>query len=106
MAQKRNYKFTNKRHSQKAVMSTVFGALSLISLAVVIYLAYTNAGEAPVNYGISGVLILIFAIVGLALGVLALQERDKYMLFGRLGCLLNVLSLVGISGVLYAGAYL
>lgn len=87
-------------------MSTVFGVLSMVSLGVVIYLSYSRAGEAPVSYGFSGILILIFAIVGLVLGVLALQERDRYMFFGTLGCLLNGLSLLGISGVLYAGAYL
>lgn len=106
MAQKRSYKFTNKKHSQKAVMSTVFGALSLISLVTVLYLAYRGAGEAPVGFGVGGVFILIFAVIGLVLGVLAVQEKDKYMFFGRLGCILNVLSLLGISGVLYAGAYL
>ena len=106
MAQRRNYKFTNKKHSEKAVMSTVFGVLSLISLVVVIYLSYSKAGEAPVSYGFSGILILIFAVVGLVLGVLALQEKEQFLFFGRLGCLLNGLALAGISGVLYAGAYL
>ena len=58
-------------------MSTVFGALSVISLAVVLYLSYSKAGEAPINYGFSGILILIFAIVGMVLGVLALQEKER-----------------------------
>jgi len=106
MAQKRNYKFTNKKHSEKAVMSTVFGALSVSSLAVVLYLSYSKAGEAPVNYGFSGILILIFAIVGMVLGVLALREKERFLFFGRLGCVLNGLALVGVSGILYAGAYL
>ena len=106
MAQKRNYKFTNKKHTEKAVMSTVFGTISLVSLVAVIYLAYKKAGEAPVNYGIGGILILLFSVVGLVLGILALQEKDRFVFFGRLGCLLNGLALAGISGILYAGAYL
>lgn len=106
MAQKRNYKFTNKRHSGKSVMSTVFGALSLASLGTVIYLSYQAAGEAPVNYGISGVLIFIFAIVGLVLSIMALQEKEQFLFFAKIGCLLNGLALAGISGILYAGAYL
>lgn len=106
MAQRRGYKFTNKKHSQKAVMSTVFGLLSLISMAVVLYLSYTSAGEAPISYGFSGILILIFAIVGLILGILALQDKEQFLFFGRLGCVLNVLALLGISGILYAGAYM
>ncbi len=87
-------------------MSTVFGVLSLISLVAVIYLSYIKAGEAPVNYGFSGILILIFSVVGLVLGVFALQEKEQFLFFGRLGCVLNGLALAGISGVLYAGAYL
>ena len=106
MAQRRGYKFTNKKHSEKAVMSTVFGALSVSSLVAVLYLSYSKAGEAPVNYGFSGILILIFAIVGMVLGVLALQEKERFLFFGRLGCILNGLALVGVSGILYAGAYL
>lgn len=77
MAQKRNYKFTNRKHSEKSVMSTVFGTISLISLAAVIYLAYRKAGEAPVNYGVSAILILFFAMVGLVLGIMAVREKDK-----------------------------
>ena len=87
-------------------MSTVFGTISLCSLVALIYLAYRKAGEAPVNYGISGILILLFAVTGLILGILALRERDKFLFFGRLGCVLNGLALAGISGILYAGAYL
>lgn len=106
MAQKRNYKFTNKRHSGKSVMSTVFGVLSLTSLGTVLYMSYRVAGEAPVNYGVSGVLVLLFAIIGLVLGVMALQEREQFLFFAKIGCLLNGLALLGISGVLYAGSYL
>ena len=29
-----------------------------------------------------------------------------FLFFGRLGCVLNGLALVGVSGILYAGAYL
>lgn len=85
-------------------MSSVFGALSLISLVVVLYLSYVNAGDAPTGYGVGGVLILIFAVAGLILGALAVQEKDRYLFFARLGCVLNVLALLGISGILYAGA--
>ena len=105
MAQRRNYKFTNKKHTEKAVMSTVFGSISVLSLVTVIYLTYTRAGDAPVNYGISGILILLFAVIGLILGIIALRETDKFKFFGRLGCILSGLALLGISGILYVGAY-
>lgn len=106
MAKKKNYKFTNKGHSQKAVMATVFGSLSCISLIVLIYLAYLNAGAAPVNYGIAAILALVFAIVGMVLAVLAVREKEKFKFFAWLGVVLNVLALLGISGILYAGSAL
>ena len=87
-------------------MSTVYGILSLVSLIVVVYLAYAAGGAAPVNYGITGVLVTIFAIIGLILAVLSLNERESYKFFGWLGLLLNGLSLAGISLVLYIGANL
>lgn len=106
MAKKKGYKFTNKTHSPKAVMSTVFGILSCVSLVAVVYLSYIQGGEVPVNYGIAGILILVFAIVGMVLGVYAVRERDKYKFFAWLGVLCNFAALACLSGVLYAGSYL
>lgn len=103
---KKGYKFTNKKHSPKAVMSTVFGALSDISLIVLVYLSYTRGGQVPVNYGIAVILVLIFAIVGCLLGVLAWQEREKFKVFAIIGLVLNVVALMAVSGILYAGSYL
>lgn len=106
MAHRKNYKFTNKRHAQTGIMSTVFGIISLVSLVVVVYLAYAAGGVAPVNFGITGVLVTLFAIVGMILAVLALNDREAYKFFGGLGVLLNGLSLAGVSLVLYIGANL
>lgn len=103
---KKGYKFTNKTHSQKAVMSTVFGMLSSISLIAVIYLSFLKGGEAPANYGIAGILILLFAIVGMVLGALAAREKERFRLFAWIGLVLNFVVLAGISGILYAGSYL
>lgn len=87
-------------------MSTVFGVISLVSLVTVVYLAYAAGGVAPVNYGIAGVLLTIFAMIGTILAVLSLNERESYKFFGWLGVLFNGLSLAGISLVLYIGANL
>lgn len=106
MGKRKNYKFTNKGHSQKAVMGTVFGSLSCISLIALIYLTYLKAGAAPVNYGIAAILALVFAIVGMVLAVLAVREKEKFKLFAWLGVVLNAMALLGISGILYAGSAL
>ena len=39
---KKNYIFTNKKHSDKAIMSTILGIISLVSLGIVTYLSYSR----------------------------------------------------------------
>ena len=106
MSQKKNYMFTNRRHSQKAIMSTVFGVLCIVSLIIVLGLSYGSGGDVPVGYGFTGVFATVLSIIGLLLGVTAVREADRFKLFGWLGILFNGVSLGMISGVLYIAAYL
>lgn len=106
MARKTNYIFTNKRHSNRAIMSTILGVISTVSLIMVVYLAYVKKGETPVNYGLTGLLVAIFSMTGLLLGIVTVRERDRYKLFPGIGILLNTVALFGIGLVVYAGMYL
>lgn len=83
----------------------MFGAVSLVSLITAVYLAYRNQGEAFVRYGVAGILCLIFSVAGLVLGIMARLEQDRFYLFAWIGIVLNILTLAGISFILYAGAY-
>ena len=67
--------------------------------------SYAKAGEIPLQYGAVAFLTMIFAFVGIVLGVLSKSERDKFYFFSYLGIVLNVLVLVALSVILYAGAY-
>ena len=106
MSQKKNYMFTNRRHSRKAIMSTVFGVLCTVSMVIVIILSYIRSGDIPAGYGFTGLFAAILSLVGMLLGVLALRETDRFKLFGWLGILLNGVSLGAVSGILYAASYL
>ena len=50
-------------------------------------------------------LVMVYAFVGIGLGVVSKTERDKFYLFTYLGIILNMLALALISVILYAGAY-
>ncbi len=106
MSQKKNYMFTNRRHSEKAIMSTVFGVLCTVSLVIIVVLSYSRSGDVPAGYGFTGLFAAILSLVGMLLGVLALREADRFKLFGWLGILLNGVSLGAVSGILYAASYL
>lgn len=90
---RKNYKFTNRKHSERAIMSTILGIISTGSLAIVIYLSYLKGGAAPISYGLTGLLAAIFSIIGLILGLLTVQERERFLLFPILGIVLNLAAL-------------
>ena len=104
MARKKNYMFTNKRHSHKAIMATILGAISMISMLIVVYLTYMDGGRTQVKYGVTGFLSTIFSMVGLGLGIAALRDKNYYRVFPWIGFILNLLVLSGISFLLYWGS--
>lgn len=87
-------------------MATILGIISLVSMGIVVFLTYRSAGEATVGYGITGLLATLFSLVGLILGVVTFRDKDYYRVFPVLGIVLNLLSLGGISLILYVGANL
>ena len=97
---KKNYIFTNKKHSDKAIMSTILGIISLISMGIVTYLSYRGGGV------MHGVLATIYSLIGLILGIVTLRDKDIYRIFPVLGTVFNFVALAGISFLLYLGNHL
>ena len=90
---RKHFIFTNKKHSERAIMATILGLISNASIGIVIYLTYLNGGNAPISYGLTGLLATIFSIVVLILGILTAQEKEMFQLFPVLGILLNLIAL-------------
>ena len=105
MEQSKRYKFTNKKHPEKGIMSTILGIISLVSIWMAIYQTFLARGEATTNMGVVGLMITIFSGTGLVLGYISKKESDKFMFFPYVGMILNLLALGCISVILYAGAY-
>ena len=105
MERAKGYKFTNKKHPEKGIMSAILGMISLVSVGAAVYRTYLAKGNAGSNMGLVGLMITIFSVAGLVLGFLAKNEPDKFKFFPYLGMILNVASLACISVILYAGAY-
>lgn len=101
----RKFIYTNKDHPPKAIMSTILGLISMISLFYAVYFTFANKGTALLRYGAVGLLITILSFVGLILGILSKSEPDRFYLFSYIGIIVNILVLTGVSFVLFAGAY-
>ncbi len=105
LSRKNSFMFTNKQHTQKGIMSTILGVISLATLAYTVVMSYQRNGDIPLQYGTAALRVTFFSLAGAAIGVISKTERDKYYLFSYLGIGLNVLALIFISIILYAGAY-
>ena len=105
MERGKGYKFTNKKHPEKGIMSTILGIISLVSVGVSVYQTYLAKGNASTNMGVVGLMVTIFAIAGVILGYISKNEYDKFLFFPYLGMILNIVALACVSVILYAGAY-
>lgn len=94
MKKRSGYIFTNKFHSSRAIMSTLLGLISIVSLVTVICLTYIRGGEAAISYGLTGLLAMLMSVAGIVLGIVTALEKDRYRLFPALGILLNLIALV------------
>lgn len=103
---RKSYIFTNKKHSNRAIMATILGIISLVSMGIVLFLTYRNDGEAAAGFGVTGLLAMVFSVIGLGMGIVTLRDKSYYRLFPVLGTALNLAALGGISLILYVGANL
>ena len=62
-----------------------------------------NKGAAPMQYGSVILLSMVFSIVGMVLGILAMLEKDIFRMFPVLGIVLNSLTLIAGCMILYIG---
>jgi len=89
---RRSYKFTEKTHSKKAIVSFGLAVASLVTYFVFVYLSYQAAGQLSAYYGAFGVLAMLLAIVALGLAFATLKEEDSFTLFPRMAMITSILS--------------
>ncbi|MCI9338299.1 MAG: hypothetical protein HFH93_12325 [Lachnospiraceae bacterium] len=106
MKKRKGFIFTDKKHSNRAVMAAILGVISLGSLGAMVFLSYRNGGKVGAGFGAGALLAALYSTVGLILGLLTVQEKERYRLFPILGIILNLAALVSIGLIVYAGGSL
>ncbi len=97
------YIFTDNRHPEKGIMSTILGVLSVVSLALAVLYSYRNDGQAIMRYAAAAFVAAIFSCIGLILGVMSRSEKDIFKLFPDLGIALNFISFAFVIFILLLG---
>ena len=87
-----SYKFTEKTHSKRAMISFGLATVTLIIYIVFVYLSYQAAGQLSAYFGAFGVLTMLAAIASTVIAVTSLKEEDSFVFFPRIAMILSVLS--------------
>lgn len=97
---RRSYKFTEKTHSKRAVVSFGLGTATLVTYFVFVYLSYQSAGQLSAYFGAFGVLAMLVAVVSVVIAITTLKEEDSFAFFPRMAIFTSV-----VSTLLWVGNY-
>ena len=97
MKKRKGFIFTDKKHSNRAVMATILGVISLSSLGIMVFLSYRNGGKVGAGFGAGALLAALYSTIGMILGLVTVQEKERYRLFPVLGMVLNRAAQVSVG---------
>ena len=105
MLKSKGFIFTNKKHTEKGIMSAILGVLACDTLGTAVWFSYLGGGVSSQRYGTAAALAVVFMVVGLGLGIWSSTETEKFRLFTVVGIVVNILAFGMLSLILFAGAY-
>jgi len=103
MARKNRVIFTDNKQSDRGIMSVILGSLCAISLLYCIITSYRLEGEVPERFGGALVVTLVFALTGLALGIVSRMDTTKFKLLPTIGIIINGLETILLGFLLWIG---
>ena len=62
-------------------MAAILGVISLGSLGIMLFLSYQNGGQVGAGFGAGALLAALYSTIGLVLGLVTVQEKERYRLF-------------------------
>ena len=97
------YIFTNKKNPKWGIMSFILGLVAITSVCIAVYFTYQRKGAAQMQYGAAVLLAVIYAGIGLALGIRTSLKQDVYRFFPVAGIVFNTLAIAAGGFILYIG---
>lgn len=89
LRKKESFKFSDKKHSVRGLISLVMGILSCVCLLILFYISSLSAGNGGLLLGAVGMAMCVFSIVGFVIAVKACKEKEIYYNVPILGLALN-----------------
>ena len=103
MANRRRFIYSNKEHTKKGIFSSLLALISFATLIFLIVMSYRAKGDISPTFGAVAFICTMFSSLGIIIGLMGKNEPDKYYLFSYIGIVWNVIDLLFVSAILYAG---
>ncbi len=100
----KNYKFSDKIHPIKGVLSFAFAVFGIAIFLITSYFSYAAKGNAGLFVGLFGVLALLFCAAGVVLSLMAMRQKDIHYRFPVIGGILCAVMLIGYMMMYTLGA--
>ena len=101
--QSRKYGQVKLKHSKKGCISCLIAGGSIVSLLLLIFIAYIKAGNAAAYLGVFGILLLLLSWVGIMFAIKGRREREKNYITCKIGLVCNILFFIILLGIFIRG---
>ncbi len=89
MARKGNYKFSDKIHPAKGVISTGIGVVTVLGLLALCIISSRSKGNGGLLLGSLGLVVFVFSIIGFVLAILSIKQKEIHYSFPVVGIMIN-----------------
>lgn len=101
-----SYKFTEKSHSRKGMLSLSLALISLIIGVAVVINSFQNTGDASVYVGSAGIFSILLSFSALFVGIKSLKEEERYKTFPVIGVLVSAIAFFSWLAIYILGFYM
>ena len=98
-----HYKFTNKIIPLISIAGLSLGVMSTVALILEIAFTFRMGGVAPLSYGLTTALCLVFSVAGLVCSIKGRMMPDVYIYFPTLGMIFNGANIFAIVYIIGRG---
>lgn len=99
----RKYKFTDKKHSKRGLISSGLFLCSLAALIIGIYISYNNKGSGAMLVGVLGLLSFFISSIGFLVGIRSFKEEGVFLLYPWIGTVGNAVVWIMVGIIILIG---
>ncbi len=103
MADKRRYRFTEKKKSEGGLFSVRLAITSLVLFFVDLGVSFSKGGQAGAVAGVIGLVAMLFSIYGFYVGMRSFSEENASPVYSIIGSILSGVIMVGWIALFLTG---